>query len=83
VTEVDMLKVQSSNIAEVGYSEETSTLYVTFKNGGMYAYFEVPKEIYNDFLQASSLGSYFFRNIKGAYACEKLNIEKSEAADED
>ena len=56
--------VDSSNITEVGYDEQSRTLEIAFKNQRVYRYTPVTLEGYNLFLNADSLGSYFYKNIR-------------------
>lgn len=67
-----MIKVSSSNVSEVGYNDNNSTLYVRFNNNTLYQYFGVPKIEYEGLLYAPSVGSYLYRNIKGIYTYERL-----------
>jgi hypothetical protein len=62
-----MVKVTSSNIEEIGYTPETKVLEVLFKAGGTYKYYDVPQEVYDDFVKAESVGKYFQANVKGVY----------------
>ena len=59
--------VTSTNIAEIGYDSPSSTLEVLFRNGGVYQYFDIPKQEYESLLGATSIGEYLNRNIKGRY----------------
>lgn len=59
--------VSSRNVSEIGYDEASRTLEVQFTNGGTYQYFDVPPHIYNELLQASSIGMYLNSNIKGYF----------------
>lgn len=61
----------SSQIARYGYEPDTQTMAVEFVRGGLYHYFEVPPEVFEGFIAASSKGSYHHRNIKGAYRYER------------
>ena len=72
----EMVKVLSSQIAELGYDDVQKTLYVEFKKGGRYSYRDVPKEVYDEFLNAESIGAYFFKNIKGKYEYVKYQKEE-------
>jgi KTSC domain len=38
-----------------------------FRNGAVYQYFHVPRNVYRDLLSAPSKGSYFNHNIRGRY----------------
>jgi hypothetical protein len=37
--------VTSSNIASIGYDEDSQTLEIEFLNGGLYQYFDVPPNL--------------------------------------
>ena len=62
----------SSNISSIRYEDEQSILEVTFLNGGVYQYFDVPIHIIADFKQASSKGEYLAREIKGRFRYSKV-----------
>lgn len=64
--------ISSSNIAAVGYDAENQILEIEFNHGGVYQYFEVPKEEYDSLMSASSHGSYFYHNIRGVYQYSKI-----------
>ena len=55
--------VDSSNLASVGYDEENEILEVEFNHGGVYQYYDVPKEEYEALMNANSLGSFFFHSF--------------------
>lgn len=59
--------VSSSNLAEVGYDNATSTLEVCYRSGRTYQYFDVPEGVYDDLRTAGSPGGYLNREIKGKY----------------
>jgi hypothetical protein len=61
------IRVNSSCVSSIGYARQTQVLEVEFVNGGLYRYFEVEPEIYEQFLHAESHGTYFNEEIKGAY----------------
>lgn len=63
----DMIEVESSNIAAVGYEDDTSTLVVRFNSGSEYRYYGVAKEVFDELLNAPSKGRYFNQNIRGIY----------------
>lgn len=72
---MEFIPVESSNIAAVGFdarADDTTigTLYVRFKNGGEFAYYDVPAEKYDAFLDSESKGKFYIANVKSAYACE-------------
>ena len=66
-----MTPVSSSNISSVGY--EGGTLYVRFHHGGLYAYYNVPENVYRSLMSASSHGEYLARFIKGTYVYKRID----------
>ncbi|MFD2033822.1 KTSC domain-containing protein [Belliella marina] len=65
--------VESSNLASVGYNVENEILEIEFNHGGVYQYFDVPENVYEELMSASSHGQYFDRNIKKAgYEFQKM-----------
>jgi len=63
--------VSSSNLASIGYDASNEILEVEFNHGGVYHYFDVPKDVYQELMDASSHGKYFVANIKDDYEFEK------------
>lgn len=64
--------VVSSNIESIGFDENTQTLRVKFFNGATYDYKNVSIMAFEQLKNASSIGSYFNRNIKGNYVYERI-----------
>lgn len=64
-------KVDSSNIDAIGYDKETKTLFVAYKTGVVYKYFDVPAEVYQKFLDAPSKGHFMNTEIKNIYSFVK------------
>jgi hypothetical protein len=65
--------VESSNIESIGYDAENEILEIEFNHGGIYQYFDVPENVYDELMSASSHGQYFDRNIKKArYEFQKM-----------
>lgn len=62
----------SSNIDSIRYENEQFVLEVTFLNGGIYQYFDVPPHIVGDFKQAGSKGEFLAREIKGRFRYSKV-----------
>ncbi len=63
-----MPKVNSSMIYRIEYDEAAQALDITFTSGKTYTYYEVPREIYVEFLDAGSKGQYFNDNIDHQYS---------------
>ena len=66
------IPVKSSNLHSVGYDKKSQILEIEFHSGGVYEYSEVPKEIHEGLMWASSLGKYYHQNIKGQFPSKKL-----------
>ena len=67
--------VKSSNIASIGYDEENKTLEVEFHSGAIWQYEPVTQEGYRAFVNAPSIGSYFFSFIKNNKTLNATEIE--------
>jgi YD repeat-containing protein len=57
-------RVESSNIAMVGYDEDDQVLEITFRDGRVYHFLEVPPERVLSLLRAESKGRFFNSEIK-------------------
>ncbi len=64
--------VESSNLASIGYDSENEILEVEFNHGGIYHYFDVPHDVYEELMNAESHGKYFSANIRNDYEYQKL-----------
>lgn len=65
-------QVSSSNIASIGYDNDTETLEIEFIGGSLYEYRNVPLVIYENLMSAASYGSFFNREISKTYPYEKI-----------
>lgn len=64
---MNRVPVVSSTIASVGYDEESSTLEIEFRDGGIYQYFDVPQAEHQAMMGGGSVGVYFSAAIRGVY----------------
>ena len=67
---MQMIPVSSSDISSVGY--ENGTLHIRFNSGGLYAYYDVPENVYRGLLTAASAGKFFHASIKDHYSTQKI-----------
>jgi hypothetical protein len=72
MADVEFEYVDSSNLLQVGWDEETETLYIQFKSGGLYSYEAVPEAVYIGLLTAASKGRYFWSNIRDIYPYQRI-----------
>jgi hypothetical protein len=73
VTQTELVPVESSNIAAVGY--DGGTLTVAFHEGRIYRYYGVSAQVYHDLIDALSKGRYLHRSIKGTYPVERVEVD--------
>jgi hypothetical protein len=64
---MDRLLVNSSNIITVGYDPKEQTLEVEFQSGKVYQYYQVPEDVYQELMSASSKGQFFHDNVMNQY----------------
>ena len=57
--------VSSTMIAAISYDEQTQQLSVHWVRGGQNDYGRVPKEVFDKFVSAPSVGQFYNQNIKG------------------
>lgn len=69
--EMERSPVSSSTVVSVGYDEATETLEIEFKSG-VYQYYNVPKVIYENFMQAESKGQFHNLHIKNAFPFSRV-----------
>ncbi len=62
----------STHLANAEYDEESSDLYITFTDGSVYRYMDVPRDVYEGLLYAGSAGSYHYQNIRNSFAYERV-----------
>ncbi len=64
---MDMIPVSSSNLVAIGYDSNTATLRIVF-HSGVYDYYNVPQNVFEGLLNASSKGKYHHAFIKNSYS---------------
>jgi hypothetical protein len=64
--------VSSSNVASIGYDSATETLEVEFNSGGIYQYYNIPQNIFDELLAAPSKGQFLNAYIKNAYPFSRV-----------
>lgn len=70
---MDRVPVSSSNIASIGYDQQSATLEVEFLNGSIYQYYDVPEHEHEGLMNADSHGKYLDANIKkGGYRVDRI-----------
>lgn len=57
-------QIESSNMNSIGHNAKKQLLEVEFHNGKVYQYHPVSKETYEELINAKSIGSWFWENIR-------------------
>lgn len=65
------VSIESSNLKSAKYNTETKLLEVTFQNGSVYEYEDVPWNQFTKFRMAESQGKFFNVNIAKKYDYRK------------
>lgn len=75
-----MHPVDASQLVSVGYDNETESMYIEFKQGLVYKYFEVPVNVFNNLKNSSSPGRFFMSSVRQYYDYSKtsLNVASGE-----
>lgn len=68
---MDMIPVSSSNLVAIGYDSNTATLRIVF-HSGVYDYYNVPQNVFEGLLNASSKGKYHHAFIKNSYRYSRV-----------
>ena len=66
-TNVMFYDVESSNVSQIGYDDESMNLWVRFNNGYLYWYAGVDPGTWDMFLQTESKGKFIHQYLKGQY----------------
>jgi hypothetical protein len=69
---MDWQPLESKLLASSAYDAGKHTLYLRFRSGEVYRYFEFSEEKYQGFLLAESRGRYFLRYIRNQFRYERL-----------
>jgi hypothetical protein len=69
---MDWQPLESTLLAWSAYDAGKHTLYLHFRSGEVYRYFEFPEMQYQDLLNAESHGRYFLSHIRNQFRYERL-----------
>jgi hypothetical protein len=67
ISRIPRRPVESTALANVGYSKRLRVLEIEFKRGGTYRYVDVPPEVHRQLLVAESKAGFYNRHIRGKY----------------
>jgi hypothetical protein len=66
--------VISSSLNSVGYDPKRQILEVEFVDGDVYQYFDVPRQTYEEFMQAESMGQFLNWRIKVRHRYKRARL---------
>ena len=69
---MDWQPFESKLLTASAYDARKHTLYLRFRSGDVYRYFEFSREQYQEFLDAESRGRYFLSHIRNHFRYERL-----------
>jgi KTSC domain len=72
-----MTAVESSSLAAVGFDASVNELTVSFRNGTVYRYFQVPSSVHRALLAAPSIGRTFNETVRDRYPNQRLRAEEA------
>ena len=71
--EIPLIPVDSTSIKAIGYDVINGILRVRFVNDNVYDYLEVLPDVFDEFMNSPSKGTYLNTKIKDAYRFEKVD----------
>lgn len=69
---MDWQYFESKLLAASAYDEGKRILYLRFRTGEVYRYFEFPEDQYRELLDAESRGRHFLSHIRNQFRYERL-----------
>jgi hypothetical protein len=68
------IAVESTTLTTVAYDADRQLLQLEFHDRAAYQYFDVPVDVFEGLVRASSKGSYFNRSIRDRFAYARVRI---------
>jgi hypothetical protein len=69
---MDWQYLESKLLAASAYESGKQILWLRFRSGDVYRYFDFPEQQYREFLEAESRGRYFLSCIRNHFRYERL-----------
>ena len=66
------LPLESQMFLSVAYDAKQRTLYLRFRSGDVYRYFQFSHDDYRRFLAAESQGRHFLSHIRNCFSCQRM-----------
>jgi hypothetical protein len=69
---MDWQPLESKMLTSAAYDADKRILYLRFRSGDVYRYFEFPAAEYQTFLDAESRGRFFLAHIRDRFRYERI-----------
>ena len=66
------MPIKSKMLLSVAFDANQHTLYLRFRSGDVYRYFDFPDDDYCQFRLAESKGQFFLSNIRNCFRYERM-----------
>jgi len=73
VSAVEWVPVESGLFSSAAYRASARQLYLRFRDGKIYRFFECPVAVYKEFIAAESQGRYFSQQIRERFRYELVS----------
>jgi len=70
VSAVEWVPVESGLFSSAAYRGSARQLYLRFRDGKIYRFFDCPVTVFNEFIAAASQGRYFSQQIRNCFRFE-------------
>jgi hypothetical protein len=74
---VTWIILDSDAFAATAYDQTKQQLYLRFRSGKIYRYFDFPLNQFDEFLAADSRGRYFSEQIRDKFAYEEVRTRSA------
>lgn len=72
MSSIDVAVVDSSVISKAEYCNQSDQMLITFKNGRIYMYDDVPRNVFDEMISAESVGRYFNSHVRNLYKFNEM-----------
>jgi hypothetical protein len=66
---IKMIPLSSSAIKAAGYDPKRRKMYIRFPGGAVYDFCKVPRSVFEELVNSSSPGTYYYEHVRGRYPC--------------
>ena len=71
---MNRLAVESTTLLTIAYDADRQVLQIEFRDRAIYNYLDVPGDVYQNLVDAPSIGGYFNRSIRGRFVYVRIAV---------